>query len=391
MGNTLLGPTIIAKESLMQLRNYMVMANLVHRDFKKEFVKIGESVTVRKPVKFLANDGQDITNNIQTVSEDSITFTINKWKNVAWNFSNRDMTLTIEEYSKRYIQPACIALANQVDFDLLALYKDIFFAAGSAGTTPATFAAFGAAAQKLDEAACPQDQRYLVLNPAAKWSMADALKGIFHQKKVAGYLERGYLGTMATCDIMADQNVNSHTKGTATGTPLANGASQTGASLVTDGWSNSITALNKGDIFTMPLVYAVNPVNYQSTGQLQQFVATSDATSDGSGDCTISISPSIITSGAYQTVTASPANNAPLTVESSHVANIAFNKNAFGLVTVPIELPEGASWKGRMSKEGLSVRVIKDYDIKTNAEIIRLDMMYGVKTLYPELACRLMG
>jgi len=392
MSNTLLTPTVIAKEALMQLENQCVMANKVHRAYKNEFVKIGSSVTVPKPVQFESNDGADVSSAIQDVTEQSTTFTISFRKNVAWQFSSQELTNNIKDYSEKYITPAAIKLASDVDSALCNLYKDVYFAAGTAGTTPADFAAMGAAGTKLDNNAVPAEYRSLVLDPAASWTIADAFKNFFSQD-VAKRAQKGTLGRIAEFDIMKDQNIAYHTKGVATGTPLVNGASQTGASLVTDGWTNSVTGILKtGDIFTIAGVYHVNPISKASTGVLQQFVVTDDANSGAStGPATLAISPSIVTSGAYQTVSGSPADDAAITVVASHRANLAFHKHAFGLVMVPLVLPDSASFKARVTHNNLSIRLLKGYDIKTDVEIIRLDIMFGVKCLDPRLACRLLG
>lgn len=403
MSNAIITPSMIAKEALMQLENNLVMGNNVHKEYKKEFVKVGSSVSIRKPVKFVASDGATRVN--QDVEEATTTFTVDKRKHVSWKFSTNDLTMSIEQYSERYIRPAMIALANQVDADLCALYKNVFNFAGTAGTTPATFAALGGAARKLDECAVPDDgMRKLVLNPAARWSMADALKTTYNPGIASDMVRKGLLGQVANFEIFGDQNIKSHTKGTATGTPLVNGASQnvtyaastnggTSQSLVTDGWTNSVTGIVKaGDKFTIAGVYSVNPISKVSTGNLQQFTILADANSGAStGPATLTISPAIITSGPYQTVDAAPADDAAITVLNSYAANLAFHKNAFGLVTCPLELPDGAAFKARESDNGLSVRVVKDYDIANDDDIIRLDILYGTKVLYPEMACVLLG
>lgn len=400
--NTLITPTVIAKEALMQLENNLVFAQQVHREYKKEFVKVGSSVNIRKPVKLSVTDGATVSK--QDIVESNTSIAVDMQKHVAWDFSSADLTLTIEEYSERYIKPAMIALANKVDSSLAGLYSKVWNAVGTAGSAPATFAAVAAAAQRMDEGAVPTDSRKLVLNPAGRWALADGLKGVYNQKRVEDFIGKGYLGSIAEFDIFGDQNVVSHTKGVATGTPLINGGSQnvtaTGAnlttgtqSLVTKGWTNSVTGiLLAGDVFTISGVYSVNPVSKQSTGVLQQFVVAADANSGAStGPATLTISPLIITSGPYQTVTAAPAADAPITVVASHAANLAFHPNAFALVTVPLELPDGASFKARESHKGLSVRVVKDYDFTNDKDQIRLDILYGVKAIYPELAVRLMG
>ena len=397
MGNTLLtlsnAGAWIAKKTLMHLTNNLVMGRSVHRTYKNEFVgkRNGNTLSIRKPARFTTTENADITNDMQNIEDENITLKVDQRAVVAWEFSSEQLTLDVEDFSERFLLPAAQTLANTIDRKMLEEYKNVYQATGTAGTTPTTFAAFGHAAQKLDESACPDEDRKLVMNSPAHWSMVDALKGVMNPPMVEDYVKRGYLGKLADMPIMMDQNVHTHTRGALGGTPLTNGAGQTGASLITDGWTASTKVLLKGDIFTLPGVYRVNPQSRQSTGALQQFVVTADATSDGSGDLTLAISPSIVTTGARQNVDAAPADGAALTVVASHTANLAFHKNAFALVTVPLHLPGSAVWKSRYTHDGLSIRVVRGFNIMTDVEAIRLDIQYGTKTLYPELACRLMG
>lgn len=403
MANSILTPSVIAKEALIQLENNLVMGNLVHRDYKKEFAKVGDTVTIRRPVQFQASDGAARVN--QDVTEGNTSIVINSRKHVSWGFSTQDLTLSIEDYSERYIAPAMIALGNQVDSDLCGLYSDVYNFVGTPGTVPSTFAELGAAGQLLDEMAVPKDKRNAVHNPATAWKLADGLKGVFVQDKARGAFEEAKIGRYAGFDNFMDQNTKVHTNGARGGTPLVNGGSQVVTyanvkstmtqSLVTDGWSNSITGVvKKGDVFTIANVFAVNPVSKQSTGQLQNFVVVADANSDGSGNATITIAPGIIVSGAYQTVTAAPADNAAMTFKSGTAStgygqNLTFHKNAFALVMVPLEMPDGAAFKAREQYKGLSARVVKDYDIDADTDVIRIDILYGTKTLDPRLAARL--
>jgi hypothetical protein len=395
MANSLLTPTIIARKALFHLINNLVMARMVYRDYEKEFKKIGNNLTIRKPVKFTATDGATRSN--QDVEEDSDTFAVATQKHVSWLFSSADLTMTIEQYEKRYVMPAMIALANKVDVDLCALYKDVYNQQGAYGTTPASFGVLGDCGQRLDEEAAPQDRRQGVLNPAAHWSMADALKGTFDRQLAKDTIRKGFLGRIANLSLNMDQNIQRHTNGTFTtgSTPLVNGASQSGASLITDGWQVSTAILKQGDIFTITGVNAVNPVSGADLGYLRQFVVTADKSSDGSGDATIAISPSITASGAYKTVSAAPANNAAInclgTEGDINPVNLIFHPEAFGLVMAPMALPRGATFKARATYDGISVRIINFYDGDTDEDKIRCDILYGRKTLRPELACRLAG
>lgn len=376
----------------MQLENELVMGKRVYTDYKKEFVKIGNTVTIRKPVKFVASDGATRVN--QDVSESSTSIVINKRKHVSWTFSMEDLTLSVEKYSERYIQPAMSALANQVDYDLLGLYKDVPMAVGAAGTTPNAFSIFGGAAQKLDEQCVPQSGRSVVWDPAAQWSMADQFDTLVYNEKITeAAIRKGYIGRMADFEMYMDQNVRKHTMGTAedSGTVTVSGASQTGSSVTLA--NGSAETMLAGDIFTMAGCYDVNPKTGEAYSHLKQFVVTTSGTF--STTLAVPIYPSIITSGAYKTCDASPTNGGAVVFAGSAAAasreNLAFHKNAFALVFVPIELPQSAGFKARETHNNMSVRVVKDYNVDTDDEVIRLDIMYGIKTIYPELACRILG
>ena len=407
MANALITPDIIAKEALMQLENSLGMAKNVHRDYKTEFGDIGDTVSIRKPVKFNVTDGATLS--VQDVEEAKTSLTIDKQKHVGWKFTSKDMTLTIAEYSERYIKPACISLAQQVDVDLHGLYTKVWNHVGTPGTTPANYAAVSDVSQRMDEMAVPMDRRYLMLNPEAGHNIAGTATALYMQNVAQSAYRSGSIGEIAGLETYKTQNVRVHTVGAHGGTPLVNGGSQndtyaaSGAanesSLVTDGWSTSTAVLAAGDVITIAGVFAVNPVPSEGAksaqSYLQQFVVKSAVTSDGSGNATLTVSPAIISSGPFQTVSATPADNAAITVvgtaSTAYPQNLGFHKNAFALVMCPMEMPDGASWKARESKDGLSIRVIKDYDITNDEEKIRMDILYGVKDIYPDLACRLVG
>lgn len=407
MANSLISPTIIAKEALMQLENNCLLGNLVHREYKEEFDhKNGESIQIRRPVKFSVTNGA--TRSGQDVEEASFAFGVATQKHVSWDFTSLQKTMTVEDYSERYIKPAMIALANDVDMTVAALYKDVWNFAGTPGTTPATFLNVADVSQRLDDTAVPKGMRRYVTNPAAGYKIADAIKSTFIQGNNKSALEMAKVGMIAGFDHYMDQNIQTHTVGVATGTPVVNGANQNvtyanskstySQTLNTDGWTNSTTGiLKQGDVITIAGVFAVNPVSKATLPFLQQFVVKADADSGAStGPAALTISPPIITSGPYKTVSAAPADNAAITVVTGtggtgYPQNLGFHRNAFGLVVYPLEIPDGVSWSARETKNNYSVRVIKDYDIENDKEIIRLDILLGAATLYADLACRHTG
>lgn len=403
MANAIITPTMIAKEALMQLENNLVAGNLVHRDYKKEFVKVGSTVNVRKPVKFVAEDGATAV--MQDVEEANTSITIDQRKHVAWKFTTQDLTLSISEYSERYIKPAAIALANKVDLDVLGLYKYVWNWVGTPGQTVDSFSDFAKGPERLDLMAVPKDMRHSVLSTGDYWGIAGAATGLYMQNVASDAYRKAMIGNLGGVDTYMDQNVRKHTVGAHGGTPVIDGDNQNttyalskltnSQTLTTDGWTEGV-ALKAGDVFTIADVYSVNPVNKESTGVLQQFVLLADKTTSSSTvDTDLSISPAIITSGPYQNVNAAPADDATITylgtASTAYSQNMVFHKNAFALVTVPLEMPDDVDFKARETHKGLSLRVIKWYDGVNDEEKIRLDVLYGVKAIYPDLATRLSG
>jgi hypothetical protein len=245
----------------------------------------------------------------------------------------------------------------------------------------------------------------MVLNPAAHFQAADVMKGLYNPEMVKGAFQSNRIGPIAGMDTYMDQNVKTHTRGVATGTPLvvgtitaSTGNPDTPFTVTTDGWTNSTTGiLVAGDVVTFDGCYGVNPVSGESTGELQQFVVTADANSGAStGPASLIVLPAMIVTGPYKTCTAVPADNAPVTVvgvaqsKTSIPVNMAFNKNAFALVTAPLEVPDDATGAA-MTYKDISIRYIRWYDGKIDEQIYRLDVLYGWKAIYPEYACRLHG
>lgn len=391
---------MITKESLRVLKNELGFAKGVNRQYDDQFArsgaKIGSVINIRKPTRFTVSTGAALS--LQDVADQYSALTLDTQAHVDFSFSSKELTLNIDEFSKRYVKPAVAELANYVDFTGTALYKQVYNATGTPGTTPNAFSFLTDAATKLSNFGTPVDSdRNMVLNPAASGSLADALKGLFQsQERIKEQYEKGLMGMAAGFNIKMDQNVQQFTNATFAGTPLVNGASQTGSTLVSDGWSSGATTLKEGTIFTIANVYAVNPKNRQSTGQLQQFVVTADI-SDTSGAISIPISPSITLTGAYQTVNALPADNAAITVLGStataYPQNLAYHKDAFVLGCADLDLPGGTDMAARAvdPDSGLSLRIVRAYDISNDTFPCRIDILYGWKCVYPELACRIYG
>ncbi len=424
--NTLINATMIAREALRLLKNNLVMGSQVYRGYESEFPgtpKKGGTVQIRKPVRFVVTKSRVRTSSV--ITEQYITMNVTTQAHISWAFDSNELTMKIEDYSERYIRPAAAKLANTVDGDLAALYSDVWNTVweSSGFVTPHTFMVLAKAQQRLDEEGVPPEDRCVVFNPAAHWAMANALVGLYGpaeaQEKA---LRKGYLGKIAGSDIYMDQNIKSHNVGQnhdtgSTGSDVVLVAS-TDATLITgivvgDTRNQHIalynfrttasiaTLLAIGDWFEIANVYAVNPMSGESTGVRRQFVVTADVSGNSNtsvataGSVTVYIQPDMISTGPYKTINALPAGAAIAyfyeTNNKNYPMNLAFHKNAFALVFVPLQKPDGVAFADTITDDGYSIRVVKDYDIDNDLEVIRMDILYGVKTIYPELAVRIAG
>lgn len=410
MANSVLTIDVIAKEALAILDNELVMAKKVHRGLESEFgnamngYQAGATVSIKRPTDFTVRDGATASN--QDVVEGSTSITVDKQKGVDFAFTSQELTLDIKDLSERVIKPAMVQLANQVDVDLMALYKNVPNWVGTPGQTINSYADFAKAPERLDELAVMADGRCATLSPADHWGLLGSQTALYMQDVAKGAYRKGSLGEIGGVDTYMSQNVPTHTVGVNTGTPLVKGASQTSAyadvkttmtqSLITDGWTASQTGILKaGDVFTIADVYAVNPVTKATLPFLRQFVVTADADSDGSTNATFTIYPAIITSGAFKNCSAAPADNAAITVlgtgGTGYRQNLVFHKNAFALAMVPMIRPEGAVSVSRQSYKGTSVRLIPYYTGTSDTSAWRLDILYGTKAIDPRLATRVSG
>lgn len=400
--NTLLTDSRITMEGLMVLENKLTFTKHVRRDLDEYFgkePKIGAVLNVRKPPKYVGRVGQALQ--LEDATETSVPVALNVQRGVDIAFTSQDLKLSIDDFSERFLNPGLANVANNIDFDGLAQYLNVYNEIGTPGTVPNALLTYLQVGQRLDEEACPRDDdRALVVSPAMQATIVDALKGLFQDAdSISAQYKRGTMGRTIGFKWNMDQNVRVQTVGQYSGSPTVNGAGQTGSSIITQAWPNTQTVLKQGDIITFAGVNAVNPQNRQSTGALRQFVVTADVLSSGAGAATIPIACAgglgIITAGPFQTATGSPANAAAITVQgasqTSSPRGLGFHKDAFVLAVCPLPQPNGVDFaKTKSDKQlGLSIRLIRAYDINLDRFPCRSDVLYGWATLYPELACRI--
>lgn len=396
MANTLLTSSVIAKESLMQFKNALGFTRTANRQYDSEFGKarkIGDSISVRKPQRFTVSDGAAVSK--QAVVNENVQLTLDQRKHVAFEFSTAELSLDIERFSENYLTPAAVALANKVDQTGLLKAQEVANAVGTPGTALSSIDTAIDAGVVLDNYGTPVGNRHVILNPKSQGGIIKGSKSLFQAgDEIAKQYKKGVMGHAAGFEFQMGQNVAQHTIGAYGGTPLVNGGSQTGTTLVTDGWTSGASTLEKGDVFTIAGVYGVNPLTFESTGELQQFVVTADITSTLTAK-SIQIYPAITTSGNKQTVTASPADNAAITVlgAASTVTpmNLAYHKDAFVLGCADLIMPRNVDMSSyaRDPESGLSIRFVRYYDGDADQLVSRLDILFGWLTAHPEWACRI--
>jgi hypothetical protein len=408
MANNFTNTSLVTKLVLKEFLNAMQLGSKVDRQLDSQFKKVGASIDVRRPVMFTATSGATLGTAID-IEERSATVTLDTRQHVHFEITSQDETLSVEDMVKRYIRPAAVELVQKVESDIADEYKNIGNFIGTPGTTPSTFLSVANAQALLFKLGVPEDEMWCAFfNPAASVSLADGLKGVFVQDAAKKAIEKASIGMYGGFDLFRNNSLKSHTVGVATGTPLVNGATQNVTyaasgdawtqSLITDGWTNDTTdILLAGDVITIAGVNAVNRRTREDTGDLATFTVTADATSGAStGPATVTISPPIITSGPYQTVTAAPADDAVITVKTgtggtSYPQNLAFHPNAITLAMAPLDLPTDGVSAARESLDGISIRSARQYDITNDKTVFRFDILYGVKAQNPDMAVRITG
>ena len=412
MANAIITSSIITNETLRILHNESAFLGNINTEYEDQFankgMKAGSIVNVRQPVQYTIRDGATI--NIQDVNELTVPITMEPEFGIDWAFSDYDLNLSIDEFSKRYLAPAAKRLAAELDLRIATrFYCGVANFSGTPGTPISTAQAVLDAAVLLDNEACPRtDGRMLALTPLSNSKLVGGMSGLFNDQATQGkQLKNGMMSTNLGMDFIMSQNLPTHTVGGLGGTPLTNGANQglinsgstdnpsaATTSLVTDGWTAAVAnRLKRGDVFTIAGVFAVNPETKVSTGVLRQFVVTADAASDGAGNLTAIIYPAIIAGGSYQNVTARPAAGAAITVltgtaSTAYGQNLMFHRDAFTLVTADMELPKGMDMADRAVEDGVSIRFVRGYDITNNRRICRFDLLAGYGLLRPEWAVR---
>lgn len=410
MANAPVTPTWVTNETAQRFQNSVKGVANFNRSYDDSYrvggAKVGYTVQARIPVAPTIRRGTGWAP--QGIIDRTVPITLSYQTGVDFAWTSAQATQEIDRVRERYVNPAADVLASDADAQgMLDVYRAVFNSVGTPGTTPSATLTYLQAGGKITDLAAPQDGRVAVLDTLAMLTLANTSSTLFNPSPaISDNYRRGQFGRdqLGVGEWYQDQNIPRHTTGTFTAsTPLTNGASQTGSSIITDGWAAGASSLKFGDIFTIANVFSINPLSRVSTGRLQQFSVQADI-SDTAGAMTISITPSIITSGPLQTVSVAPADNAAITVWSANPAggtlattvspqSLLFHPDFATFVMADLVDPDGGvnATFARSRDFGISIRFLRQYQMGTDENGSRLDILFGAAPLQPRLCSRIVG
>jgi hypothetical protein len=399
---------MVTRRLLQILKNNLIFASNVNRQYDSQFAvagaKIGNTLSIRIPASFAVHDGATFT--AQDYIEETVALVVDQQKHIDVQFTSVEMTLSLDDWSRRIGEPSGIKLANTVDQAGLARYWEVANSVMSPapGATSNKWFAYLKAGAILDQEGTPRDNmRMICLEPMEQAYVVDQNKGLFQSAtQIRDQYEEGTMGLSAGFKWAMDQNVAVHLSGARGGAPVVGAAGQSGSSLAVTGFTAAAAPrLKRGDIFQITGVNAVNPQSGVSTGRLRDFTVTADVSSAADGSATIPLSPAIRLATATDprgTVDVLPAGAAPLLFEVDGTAydastlyaqNIAYHQNAFTLAMVDLVQPASGTYARASDPDlGISIRVWKDSNINSDTHPCRADILYGWKTIRPQMACR---
>jgi hypothetical protein len=403
MANSLLTIDMITRKSLEILENNLVISRNINKEYDDSFAaegaKIGSTLRIRLPDRALVTDGAALQ--VQDDNEQYTTLTVASQKHIGINFTSAELTMQLDDFAERVLKPRISQLAASVDADVATAYKSIYSSVGTPGTTPSSALVLLQANQKLNEFAAPMNPRYATVNPAANAGLVDGMKGFFNPTgSISSQFKSGMMGenVLGYEEVNMSQSISTHTTGSLPGSPIVSGSTPPttqGVATLDITYSSATKTIKQGDVFTIAGVYTVNPQTRQSVGSLQQFVVTADQTLT-STSATINISPPIYTAtNALATVDSFPAASAVITFLGSastvYPQNLVYHKNAITLATADLLLPQGVDMASRQVHNGISMRIVRQYDINNDRMPCRVDVLYGFSTIRPQMACRIWG
>ena len=402
MSNSILTIDMITRKALEILENNLVITRNVNRQYDDSFAvegaKIGSTLRIRLPDRALVTDGAALQ--VQDDNEQYTTLTVASQKHIGVNFTSAELTMQLDDFAERVLKPRISQLASSIDADVANAYLGIGNSVGTPGTTPSTSLVLLQAQQKLNENAAVMSPRYATVNPAANAGLVEGLKGLFNPTDtISRQFKNGMMGTgvLGFDEINMSQSIKQFTTGsrTATGGTLSASVSAQGATTIAITGAGNGGTVKIGDVFTVAGCYAVNPQTRESTGSLFQFVATANVTLGSSGEGNITVAPIYTSTNALATVDSFPASGAAVVfvgaASTGYAQNLVYHKDAITFATADLLLPQGVDMAARAVHNGISLRVVRQYDINNDRMPCRIDVLYGYNTIRPQMAVRLWG
>jgi len=402
VSNSILTIDMITRKALEILENNLVLTRNVNRQYDDSFAvqgaKIGSTLRIRLPDRALVTDGAALQ--VQDDNEQYTTLSVASQKHIGVNFTSAELTMQLDDFAERVLKPRISQLASSIDADVANAFKTIGNSVGTPGTTPSTSLVLLQAQQKLNENAAVMSPRYATVNPAANAGLVEGMKGLFNPTDtISKQFKNGMMGTgvLGFEEINMSQSIKQFT----TGSRSATASTTTGAAVTSEGATSLTltqgsvtTTIKAGDVFTIADCYSVNPQTRETTGSLFQFVALADATAV-SGTWTVTVAPMYSAANALATMDTLPANSKAVTflgtASTAYPQNLIYHKDAITFATADLLLPQGVDMAARAVHNGISLRVVRQYDINNDRMPCRIDVLYGYSTIRPQMACRLWG
>ena len=402
MANSLLTIDMITRKALEILENNLVITRTVNRQYDDSFAvegaKIGSTLRIRLPDRALVTDGAALQ--VQDDNEQFTTLTVSSQKHIGVNFTSAELTMQLDDFAERVLKPRISQLASSIDADVANAYKSIFQSVGTPGTVPSTSLVLLQGQQKLNESAAVMSPRYATVNPAANAGLVEGMKGLFNPTAtISRQFKNGLMGegVLGYEEINMSQSIKQHTTGSRapTGATVNGNVAEGASQIVLASAGNTLTYL-AGDVFTVADCFAVNPQTRESTGALQQFVVTEDAVSSAGGAVTLKVAPALFSANnALATVNTLAINGKAVTflgaASTQYPQNLIYHKDAISFATADLLLPQGVDMASRQVHNGISLRVVRQYDINNDRLPCRIDVLYGFSVIRPQMACRLWG
>ena len=398
MSNSILTIDMITRKALEILENNLVLTRTVNRQYDDSFAvegaKIGSTLRIRLPDRALVTDGAALQ--VQDDNEQYTTLTVSSQKHIGVNFTTAELTMQLDDFAERVLKPRISQLASSIDADVANSFKYIGNSVGTPGTTPATSLVLLQAQQKLNENAAVMQPRYATVNPAANAALIEGMKGLFNPvSAISKQFKNGVFGEgiLGYDELNMSQSIKQFTTGSRAGTVTVSTTvtSEGSTSIVLTGLGS--TTIKAGDVFTIANVYAVNPQTRESTGSLYQFVALADVTA--STTATVTVPAMYSASQALATVDALPVSGAAVTflgaASTQYPQNLIYHRDAITFATADLLLPQGVDMASRQVHNGISLRVVRQYDINNDRLPCRIDVLYGYSVIRPQMAVRLWG